>query len=143
MAATARRASPLPQHEPVLGPPPEPHLRPELPAVVRARAVRVLLECDEPDARRQLDDDLRRRPEVDALNHDAGQHDHAVLDQLVQRDLLGPHGQLHAVPAAHEAGTGAEASAPPDSRTAPPSTTPSSKFEIPMKPATNGRSGFS
>src|SRR3954470_9744857 len=47
------------------------------------------------------------------------------------------------VPLAHDGGTGAATSVPSGSRTPSPSTTPSSRFEIPMKPATNGRSGFS
>ncbi len=47
------------------------------------------------------------------------------------------------VPGRQPSGTGAAHSAPDASRTPPASTVASSTFEIPMKPATNGRLGRS
>jgi hypothetical protein len=72
--------------------------RPELPAVVRARAVGVLLERDEPQAGRELDDHLRRSAEIDALDDRPRQLHHPIFEELVERDLLGADRELHGAP---------------------------------------------
>jgi hypothetical protein len=73
--------------------PPELHPVADLPAVVRALTGGVLLQRDEAHARRQLDDHLRRRAHVDALDDRPVHGDHPVL-ALVEPDLLGAHGDV-------------------------------------------------
>ena len=126
---------------PCSGRQPDAHAVAQLPAVVGARARGVLLERDEPRAGRQLDDQLRRGAHVDALGDHALDRRHAVLE-LVDQSFSGRTESCTSVPSGRPSGTGAGTSAPVASRTPPFSTVAGSRFEMPMKPATNALTGL-
>src|SRR3954447_665354 len=84
------------QNQAVLALPADPHRLALLPALLVAGAGQVLLERHDPGARRELHDVLRGGAEVDRLEECPVEHHHVVLE-LVEPDLLGPHGEVHLV----------------------------------------------